>query len=266
MSTPSDSAPAEGLYFLHIPKTAGVSLHRAIEAAFPAESICPHWLWDQLVTVPADRLRSYRVFRGHFHGDLERFLERRLRIFTLLRDPVERTVSSYYYHRGHTSHPLYPLIAALSLQEFCLHPVTTHMVRNYQAAYLARGLPRRDPRATWSRLPPGGTAKAPLQLSLELGMSDVDEGALAVNARAALDQLAAVGLTERFAESIARFNAILGCAMPVPPTIENATPERPPVAAVDPATVSVIRDLTRVDALLYREAWRRFSHAAAGLR
>src|SRR5215472_13748333 len=132
MSTLRRVASADGIYFLHIPKTAGASMHRAIDAAFPPELICRHWLWDQLVTMPADRLRSYRVFRGHFHGDLERFLERPLRIFTLLRDPIERTVSSYYYHRGYRSHPLYPLIATLSLREFCLHPVTMHMVRNYQ--------------------------------------------------------------------------------------------------------------------------------------
>jgi len=233
-------------------------MYRAIEVAFPREWICPYWLWDQLIAVTRDELCAYRMFRGHFDGDLEQFLLRPLRTFTILRDPVERTVSSYYYLRTHKRHPLYPLIAAQSLRDFCLHPVTTHMVKNYQAAYLARDFFRRDPRETWSRLVPGGTTEAPLQLLLELGMANVDEAELTHAACAAFEKLAAVGLTERFVESIAHFNVVLGCALVPPSAPENVTPARPPVSALDAETLDVIRNLTRVDDLLYREACKRF--------
>src|SRR5262249_46677869 len=120
---------------------------------------------------------------------------------------------------------------------------------------------RGDPRGTWARLPPGGTTGAPLQLLLELGMANVDEAELTDAAFAAFEQLAAVGLTERFGESITHFNVLLGCALSLPSAPENVTLGRPPVSALDAETLEVIRNLTRVDDLLYREACKRFPPA-----
>ena len=45
-------AQTQGVYFFHIPKTAGMSVWRFLEDIFPADKLCPWWLWDQLIGVP----------------------------------------------------------------------------------------------------------------------------------------------------------------------------------------------------------------------
>jgi len=59
-----------GIYFFHIPKTAGMSVWHFLDQVFPSEKICPWWLWDQLVTATTAELEGWDVFRGHFLAHL----------------------------------------------------------------------------------------------------------------------------------------------------------------------------------------------------
>ena len=129
-------AQTQGVYFFHIPKTAGMSVWRCLEDIFPADKLCPWWLWDQLIGVTGHELNQWDLFRGHFLAHLEPYLGRQLATFTILRDPVERTISHYYHVRRAMDHPSYSYAQQLSLAEFCVHPMTRHMVENYQAGYL----------------------------------------------------------------------------------------------------------------------------------
>jgi hypothetical protein len=72
-----------GVYFFHIPKTAGMSVWRFLEQVFPSDKICPWWLWDQLITIPRAELERWDIFRGHFLSHLQPYLDRRLATFTL---------------------------------------------------------------------------------------------------------------------------------------------------------------------------------------
>ncbi len=127
-----------GVYFFHIPKTAGVSTWRFLEHAYPASQICPYWLWDQLIRVSPNELRNWDIFRGHFLSHLELYTGRQFKTFTLLRDPVQRTISHYYHVRRSPEHPFYAHAVRLTIKEFCMHPSTRHMVVNYQCGYLAK--------------------------------------------------------------------------------------------------------------------------------
>src|SRR4051794_23501320 len=133
------------IYFFHIPKTAGMTVWRALDSGYEPELICPYWLWDQLIDAPQAELARYQVFRGHFYGFLEEYLGRPLRKFTLLRNPLERTISCYYYIRQYPEHPNHKHATALSLRQFCTHKSTRYLVENYQAGYLASFLYTRDP-------------------------------------------------------------------------------------------------------------------------
>jgi hypothetical protein len=102
------------LVFLHIPRTAGDSmrthLFNAADWDFTPFEVPPTALSDKEVAA----LSSCRLIKGFLSiRDVMRFPPSR-RVFTFLRDPVERSLSLYYFlGRGAT-----PTTRALSIQEF----------------------------------------------------------------------------------------------------------------------------------------------------
>lgn len=88
--------------FLHIPKCGGTSLHKLLSGQFHASHICPvrHNCLDQLK--PRD-LARYRLFSGHYtYETVQRFVPEPRSVVTLLRHPVDRLLSSYYFGRSHS--------------------------------------------------------------------------------------------------------------------------------------------------------------------
>src|ERR1700761_8614243 len=75
------------LYFLHIPKTAGMSMRQIIRKRY-GDGLCPAVMWDDFFREPEWRSARYHAYHGHFGIELPRFLGIRMRTFTLLRDPV----------------------------------------------------------------------------------------------------------------------------------------------------------------------------------
>lgn len=94
--------PAENrrLVFLHLPKTGGTTLHHHFSEHFAPEEICPE-RFSNLAEVPAEAMMRYRYFSGHFYFSDLRFIPGPLYIVTVLRDPVERVLSTYYFWKRH---------------------------------------------------------------------------------------------------------------------------------------------------------------------
>ncbi len=244
-----------GVYFFHIPKTAGMSVWRFLEQAFPRAGICPWWLWDQLIAVPRSELSQWDIFRGHFLSHLEPYLGRQLLTFTMLRDPVERTISHYYHVRRAAEHPSHEHAQQMSLAEFCINPATRHMVENYQAAYLAKA--PRDPAAVAQGLSPASLASFELQERLQYADQFDSAATLFERAKESLINFIAVGFADDFASSLVRISRSLNCHEPEPFEAQNVSPERPRVEELDNATLSLIREATDVDQHLYEFARSR---------
>ena len=231
-----------------------MSTWQVLELWYPQASICPGRMWDDIIRIPRGRLAQYRAFRGHFLAFLEPYAGRKLQTFTVLRDPLERTISHYYHVRRSPEHPFHREANTFSLAEFCVHPRTRHMAHNYQSGYLAC---------------PGG--KSPGELAVNMTMEDPAAYKLQLALDPAPDEFpspdklyeaavnrlrgfVAVGITERLQESYSLIARALG--LPGPPLlpVRNAGTNRP--AAVDLATERVIRANTEVDRVLY-EATRK---------
>ncbi|MEZ5541717.1 MAG: sulfotransferase family 2 domain-containing protein [Pseudomonadota bacterium] len=86
--------------FLHLPKTAGQSVHAALLRAFGQEAVCPARINDQLCVMSRAQLARYQVFSGHFDWTLLDCLPGPKYVFTILRDPAERILSFYFYLRN----------------------------------------------------------------------------------------------------------------------------------------------------------------------
>jgi hypothetical protein len=120
---------ARKFFFVHLMKTAGGTLLQQILANFAREEVYPaagidpdlrtaNYSLDYLTGLPAERLRQVRVFTGHFPFVAVELLGMDLTTITIVRDPVERTLS-YLRHcqRYHDQH------RELSLEEIYDDPV-----------------------------------------------------------------------------------------------------------------------------------------------
>jgi hypothetical protein len=86
---------------LHIPKTAGSSLTSVYLKAFGSR-LCEHnYAPEQTYAMTGAELRQrYDIVHGHLDlRKLRGVIDADTRLVTFLRDPVQRVVSSYHYHR-----------------------------------------------------------------------------------------------------------------------------------------------------------------------
>ena len=82
---------------MHIPKTAGQSVHRFLESFVPPERVAPARINSQLVMMSIREMRRYQLFSGHLDWSLLDCLDGPVFTFSILREPVSRIVSFYLY-------------------------------------------------------------------------------------------------------------------------------------------------------------------------
>jgi Sulfotransferase family len=87
------------IIFLHLPKTAGQSVHQFLIDFFGEDKICPARNNEQLLCYSKKELNKYQVFSGHFDWCLLDTLSEPKFTFTVLREPRERIFSFYFYLR-----------------------------------------------------------------------------------------------------------------------------------------------------------------------
>jgi hypothetical protein len=91
------------IVFLHIPKTAGQSVHEALVAAYGAEAVCPARVNEQLYELSIEQLNRYRVVSGHLDWSRLDCIQGPKFVFTVLREPRDRILSFYFYLREQAS-------------------------------------------------------------------------------------------------------------------------------------------------------------------
>ncbi|MBO9427792.1 sulfotransferase family 2 domain-containing protein [Labrenzia sp. R4_1] len=86
----------KGLFFLHIPKTAGQTVHSVLVEQYPEEEFCPARTYAEF-SKSSDK--NYKLYSGHLNWDFVDHLPQKLITFTVLRDPCERLASYYFYNK-----------------------------------------------------------------------------------------------------------------------------------------------------------------------
>jgi hypothetical protein len=109
-------------FFCHLQKTAGTTLIRRIRGDFPERAVYPHSSdgdeiarvisVDHLLSVWAARQEEIQVVTGHFPLCVADLLGGKFTTLTVLRHPLDRTVSYLRHHRRRT-----PADADLTLEE-----------------------------------------------------------------------------------------------------------------------------------------------------
>ena len=196
------------IYFLHIPKTAGTSLRKVIDAQFSPEEICPCSVMQglaKMVQRDASELAAYPLIAGHMGFTVVSLLPEPPRVITMLRDPIARTISRFNYMKQHATHSTRApwnhdrfLDPDVSIDAFLAFGPTRRLITNFQVRNLAQDF---DLTQTYTDF--DGNAIPPKMNKLfaytSTGMSDED---LLSKAKRRLASCEFVGITERFEESV----------------------------------------------------------------
>src|SRR6185312_11961399 len=241
-----------GLFFLHIPKTAGTSLRELLSSRFaPAEILAferedsPERRQEKLT-----RIDRYPFVHGHVPYALADRFARRPFVATILRDPLERAVSAFHYMQGQVPGLVsaarardYSAASRMSIGELIRHEplAASRHLGNLQAWFLST--PKVHERFEYHD-----------EYRVAVSGSDLER------AKEHLEACDFVGLTERMGESM----DLLGHALRDRPFGEAGTANRsrgrPAVASLDPSTMAALTDLTAQDRELYTFACRLFEH------
>lgn len=139
--------PQENLYvFNHVPKTAGTAfkkfLSSNVESGRFLDIIHPNK--DEVGRViEACDLSDYDWICANFHNEqIARVRElsgRRLKVVTILRDPVERGLSLYRFIKNKKIHALYEMVSRMSLTEFVSSTDLTRQLSEYYTTRFGSG-------------------------------------------------------------------------------------------------------------------------------
>ncbi|MGM0887582.1 MAG: sulfotransferase family 2 domain-containing protein [Bacillota bacterium] len=126
--------PVDKLFiFVHIPKTAGTTLSRIIEDQYKGNEF---WKYSYDYQVLIEKANKMKCVIGHFPFGVHQHIKRPYTYLTMLRDPVERLISLYYFW----SEQAFGNVQNVSFEEFIDSPIYDANVSNGQTLYLAGGL------------------------------------------------------------------------------------------------------------------------------
>jgi len=235
------------LLFHHIPKTAGSTLNAVIRANYAPSRI--HAIESPIAAAlaafkalsPKDRA-GLNVVLGHGVGGLHALLEQPCVYVTMLRHPVDRILSQYYFIRQSPSHPLGAKFArgGMSLEDYVRDGVNLQADNGQVRGISGIGDGIGPPVAY------GECTREMLDAAIQ-------------NLR---DRYAVVGLTERFDEALLLMRRLFGWRR-VAYARKKVTGKRPAREDVPSETIDMIREYNALDLELYAFACRWFEEIRA---
>lgn len=247
------------LIFQHLAKTAGMTLNQVFIRKFGPERILPEGFrervsvcgmsWPMDLAIYLNRLDDAKREKldfvgGHFGYGIHALLPRHGHYLTILRDPVDRALSNFYYNRRTGTYD--DIAADLSLSQYFQRPNPHFWFCNAMLRSLS-GNPELDP----------------------FGVQHIEDMAnvrpieskdvLSVVARLRREYHL-VGIREKFDEFLVLMSLELG--WPLSQCVynsENVNEFRPPLEHEHPDDLEKVRWLNRYDQILYQKAMELFN-------
>ena len=250
--------PPPVLIFFHIPKTGGLTMFNVVahclpEQFFDIDLLVPDTaLWVRSTAkiaktfkkMPEERQRAVRCLIGnHISMDVAGIFDKPSKFFTILRAPVDRVISSFYFARTRREVPSHRFIKDMTLEEY----LESGMGLDYdnQQVRMLSGCPELD--STWG---PDGrpTSFRPVKRRhLEMAKRNIEH------------RFIVAAPLEKFTHLVWFLKRLYG--WPTHLALfrhQNETPDRPPVQAVSESTRRRLEILNRYDIELYEWVKDRF--------
>lgn len=225
------------LAFLHIPKTGGISVERAVARALPdPEATCPtYYVPDYIGKTFAD-MPDYRFYKGHFDFDFLKSVPEDYVRAVVLRHPIDRTLSICNHIASRPKHALHDQAKGVPLAEFL---GSNPQLGNQMTQYIL-GTSRFD-----------ALLAAPIPKDEKIQRAGAD----AVTNLASFDVIGVTARLNRFIRDLAQKT---GLAIPAP-KVENTNAFITFKSEnLDAADKAMLRQVTWLDRPVYQTLWARF--------
>lgn len=219
--------------FIHVPKTAGTAFRSVVEHNVPADDRIEIYrvggaTLAQAIEGQRHKVPSARVMLGHFERRVHDLVDRPVVYFTILRDPVERVLSLYKFLKyDFVTHPLHAKFASGEIT-------------------FEQWISRRPPMAS--------NVMTKMVSGLATEYEPATQAMLPVAIRA-LQRMAAIGIQERFNESVDLICEALGWTPVYEDRNRSSMGNKAFIESekITPETLAAIRDANEMDTELYDE-------------
>ena len=216
---------------LHIPKTGGTTLRDIIQRQYRSEKILMIPKLEEseniLKEVSTSQINQLKLIQGHLKYGIHNHFYRRAKYFAIIRDPINRVLSTYYYVLSQKNNPqnLSTSNNQMTIYDYVQSGVNPFLI-NGQTQLISGKT---------------GNIDNPIIKSEELFSLAKENIA---------NDFLFLGITEMFDETILILKNMLGWHMPYY-SIANRTKKKPNYDAVNPTIISFIKEHNQLDIKLY---------------
>lgn len=229
------NSPQEVVIFIHLPKTAGTTLYDILKKQYSKRNILTfHGVIGQNREAFEKQYQytlnknQVSLIKGHMNYGLHDVLDCPYKYITVLRNPINRIISVYYYLVQSKFHPQHHLVKGKTLEEFVTSDMAHH---NGQTRFIAGEYNPSD------KLQPANL--------LERAKKNLQE------------DFAVVGLTERFDESLMLLQRKLGWKK-MPFYVKENKSKKPHDSSISGQAYDLIIEKNSLDIHLYQYAQEIF--------
>ena len=257
--------PPEILIFFHIPKTGGQTLAGVLRSCFrnkyfdcsmdPPDTalnfVSTARVTSRFHELSVEKQRDIRCVAGeHVHMDVATIFGRPCKFVTLLREPVDRVISNFYFFRKRPQMPCYHFIKDLTLEQYLDSGIGID--QDNQQVRMLSGCTELD--APWDS-EGGPISTRPVERRhLEMAKRNIEERFIAA---APLEQITELVWFLRHLYKWPVYRLFF--------PVRNVNPDRPDRDSVSTSTRKRLEELNHYDAKLYEWVSARFRSQIAPL-